>query len=361
MLARMSTLLRRAFYTSVTATAALAAGTAQAVPVVVDYDLAATGQSARASFEFLDATRLQISLTETTATGASDLTGGSAILTSLGFLLPRVQIVGGSVAIGSDSITAGFPGAELTGGADVSNLWGYTPTSLKNSLQTNSAQLAADAAAQSQIAAEQEAIETAKRARAKAQRDAAAQLLSNNPDAQMRADAADLIKAAERDEADAAAARVLADQVRAQATALQSQSDDFAARALTAPSFQVVGALWSPLTAFLGSPPGTSFDGLDGGLIADTLARGTERVIVDSVLLSLTLSDALLADEQAAFLAGLRTGSKVGYGFGGFFGGTPDVPPVSLPEPPVSSLAIAALLLLCWPAWLHRTRRTSPR
>ena len=153
--------------------------------------------------------------------------------------------------------------------------------------------------------------------------------------------------------------RPLADQARAQAAALQTQSNDLAARALTAPSFHVVGALWSPLTAFLASPPGTSFDGLDGGLIADTLARGSERVIVDSVLLSLNLSDALLADEQAAFLAGLQTGSSVGYGFGGFFGGTPDVPPVSVPEPSIISLAIAALLLLCWPAWVHRTRRTS--
>jgi hypothetical protein len=337
------------------------AAPALAVPVVVDYDIAGTGQSARASFEFLDGARLRISLNETTPAGASDLTGGSAILTSLGFLLPRVQIIGGSVIVGPGSITAGFPGAELTGGADVSNLWGYTPTSLQASLQANSAQLAGDAAAQLQIAAEQDAIEAAKRARAKAQRDAAAQLLENNPDPQQKADAADLIKAAERDEADAAVARALAGQARASAAALQSQSDDLAARALTAPAFQVVGALWSPLTAFLASPPGTSFDGLDGGLIGDALARGSERVIVDSVLLSLTLSDALLADEQEAFLSGLRTGSKVGYGFGGFFGGAPTEPPVSVTEPSTASLAIVSLLLLCCPAWLRRTRRISLR
>lgn len=356
----MNRLCRRVVFAGFAAATALAAGPAQAVPVFVDYRLAATGQSARAGFEFLDASRLQISLTETTASGATDLTGGSAILTSLGFLLPRVQIVGGTVVIGPGSITAGFSGTELTGGADVSNLWGYTPVSLQASLQANSAQLAAGAAAQSQIAAEQDAIEAAKRARAKAQRDAAAQLLANNPDPQQKADAADLIKAAERDEADAAAARVLADQARAQAAALQTQSNDLAARALTAPQFQVVGALWSPLTAFLASPPGTSFDGLDGGLIADTLARGSERVIVDSVLLSLNLSDALLAGEQETFLAGLRTGSRIAYGFGGFFGGAPDVPPVSVTEPSILSLASAALLLLCWPAWLRRTRRISP-
>lgn len=342
--------------------AALVTAPALAVPVVVDYDIAGTGQSARASFEFIDGARLQISLSETTPAGASDLTGGSAILTSLGFLLPRVQIVGGSVIVGPGSITAGFPGSELTGGADVSNLWGYTPTSLRASLQANSAQLAGDAAAQLQIAAEQDAIEAAKRARAKAQRDAAAQLLANNPDPQQKADAADLIKAAERDEADAAAARALADQARAQGAAFQAQSDDLAARALTAPAFQLVGALWSPLTAFLASPPGTSFDGLDGGLIGEALARGSERVIVDSVLLSLTLSDALLANEQEAFLSGLRTGSRVGYGFGGFFGGTPtEPPPVSVTEPSTASLAIVSLLLLCCPAWLRRTRRISPR
>jgi hypothetical protein len=37
-----------------------------------------------------------------------------------------------------------------------------------------------------------------------------------------------------------------------------------------------------------------------------------------------------------------------------------DVPPVSVSEPTMTPLAAAALLLLCWPAWFHRTRRTSP-
>ena len=105
----------------------LAAAQARAVPVFVDYDVAGTGQSARAGFEFLDATTLQISLFETTPAGASDLTGGSAILTSLGFLLPRVQITGGSASLMPGSTTAGF---DLGGGTDISNLWGYTPTTL---------------------------------------------------------------------------------------------------------------------------------------------------------------------------------------------------------------------------------------
>jgi hypothetical protein len=102
--------------------ALLAATQAHALPVVVNYNVAGTGQTARASFEFIDASRLQITLAETTPAGTSSLTGGSAILTSLGFLLPRVHIVGGSVTIAS---------------------W---------ALQANSAEFAAAAAAQSAIA-----------------------------------------------------------------------------------------------------------------------------------------------------------------------------------------------------------------
>jgi hypothetical protein len=353
----MTHLYCRAFCAVIVASAALAAGQARAIPVVIDYDVAATGQSARASFEFLSASRLQISLMEMTPTGASQLTGGSAILTSLGFLLPRVQIVGGSVAIGAGSQTAGFV-SDLSGGTDVSNLWGYTPGSLQASLQGQSAELAAQAAAQTQVAAQQEQIALEKAALAKAKRDAAAQLLANNPDAQQRADAADLIKSAEQDEAVAGAARVARDTALAQAAALQLQADDFGARALAAPAWQVVGAMWNPLTAFLASPAGTSFDGLDGGLLGDALARGGESVIVNSILLSLNLSDALLAAEQLAFLAGLPTGSKIGYGFGAQLGGIPGVPPVSVAEP--SLTLTSALMLVFMLAVSRRKRLQSP-
>lgn len=325
--------------------ALLAATQAHAVPVVVNYNVAGTGQTARASFEFVDGSRLQITLAETTPSGTSTLTGGNAILTSLGFLLPRVQIVGGAVTIASGSSSAGFADDPLGGGADVSNLWGYTPTNLSAALQANSAELAAAADAQSAIAAEQNQIEIAKRARAKAQRDAAAQLLANNPDPQMKADAADLIKAAERDEADAAIAHEASEAATAQAAAFQAQADDFAARAATSPALQLVGALWNPLTAFLSSP-GT-FDGIDGGLLGDAFARGGERIITNSVLLSLTLSDALLAIEQEQFLASLRTGSFIGYGSGAFLDGRPDgLPPVAVAEPAAISLLIAMLLAL---------------
>ena len=336
----------RVLFAAAVAGALLAATSARAVPVFVDYNVAATGQSARAGFEFLNASTLQISLSETTPAGASSLTGGGAILTSLGFLLPRVQIAGGSVSLAPGSTTAGF---DLAGGTDVSNLWGYTPTTLPAALQANSVELGTAAAAQLLIAAEQDQIGDAKRARAKAQRDAAAQLLANNPDAQMRQDAADLIKAAEQDERDAAIAEAAEKAANAQAAALQAQANDLAARALSTPAWQFVGALWSPLTAFLASPPGTSFDGIDGGLIGDALARGGEQVVVNSVLLSLNLSDALLASEQSNFLTNLRTRSMIGYGSGGSIAGAPGdgLPPTtSVSEPPMTSLAIAALLVL---------------
>ena len=310
----------------IVASGLLAATQALAAPVVVDYAVAATGQSVRASFDFLDASRLQISLFETTPAGASALTGGGAILTNLGFLLPRVQIAGGSVVIGPGGTTAGFPGGELANAA----------------------------AAQTQLAAQQDEIATSKAALAKAKRDAAAQLLANNPDAQMRADAADLIKSAEQDEAIAGAARTARDGAIAEASALQTQADEFAARALVAPVLQLVGVLQRPLTPFLASAARHTFDGLDGGLIGNPLARGGEAVIVNSVLLSLTLSDALVEAEQQEFLAGLSTGSSIGYGAGGLLSGQP---PVAVSEPSMTSLAIATLLAL---GLMIGRRRRSP-
>jgi hypothetical protein len=337
--------MRTRVFVAAAAGVLLTAAQARAVPVFVDYDVAGTGQSARAGFEFLDGRTLQISLFETTPSGASGLTGGSAILTSLGFALPRVQITGGSASLMPGSTTAGF---DLGGGTDVSNLWGYTPTTLPAALQANSVELGTAAAAQLQIATEQDQIAAARRARAQAQRNAAAILLGSNPDAQQRADAADLIRAAELDEQAAAAAETVRDAANAQAASLQSQANALTARALTTPAWQFVGALWSPLTAFLASPPGTSFDGIDGGLIGDALARGGERVIVNSVFLSLTLSDALQLSEQTEFLNNELTRTMVGYGSDGIIGGTlRGLPPTTeVPEPGRTSLALAALLVL---------------
>lgn len=253
----------RVVLTAIVSIALLAATQAQAVPVFVDYDVATTGQSARAGFEFRDASTLQISLFETTPAGDSSLTGGSAILTSLGFLLPRVQIAGGSAVLAPGSTSAGFAGGEILGGASIANLWGYTPTTLPAALQQESAELGIAAASQLQIAAEQDQIAASRRALAFARRNTAAILLGSNPDAQM---------------------------------------------------------------------------------------RGSEEVIVNSILLSLTLSDALLATEQADFPASLLTGSAIGYGKGGFVAGAPrggpGLPPVAVAEPSMLLLALAALLAL---------------
>jgi hypothetical protein len=75
------------------------------------------------------------------------------------------------------------------------------------------------------------------------------------------------------------------------------------------------------------------------------------RIAYGSVLLSLTLSEALLATEQADFLGALLTRSAIGYGSGGSIAGAPrngpqQPPTTSVPEPPMTSLAIAALLVL---------------
>src|SRR5262249_40518067 len=148
----------RAFLAPLIATALVVATQAPAAPIAVDYNIAATGQSVSATFDFITASRLQILLSETTPAAASSLTGGSAILTSLGFALPRVNIAGGSVSVGSGSVTAGFPGHEIAEGADLSNLWGYTSGTLATALQEASAEFLLGAAAQQQRSDEQDAL-----------------------------------------------------------------------------------------------------------------------------------------------------------------------------------------------------------
>jgi hypothetical protein len=82
--------------------------------------LAQTGQTATADFSFINATQLQIILTETTptATFTGDAAGG--ILTGIGFLLPgTTEIVpaGSTVFINTGSSSAGFSLGDLGAGA----------------------------------------------------------------------------------------------------------------------------------------------------------------------------------------------------------------------------------------------------
>jgi hypothetical protein len=94
-----------------------------------------TGQTASADFTFVDATTLQIVLTETTLPGDSTATAGSAILAAIAFKLPGTAVIAGSghtavIALGSESVNFDPQGApppiELVGGDDVSGEWGAT-------------------------------------------------------------------------------------------------------------------------------------------------------------------------------------------------------------------------------------------
>lgn len=69
---------------------------------------------------------------------------------------------------------------------------------------------------------------------------------------------------------------------------------------------------------------------------------------MNSLFLSLTLSDTLQLSEQTEFLNTGLTRTMVGYGSGGIIGGTPrGLPPTTeVPEPPMTWLALAALVAL---------------
>ena len=55
-----------------------------------------TGQTASADFSFVNATTLQIILTETTPAGDSTVTAGSAILAAIAFKLPDTAVIAGT-------------------------------------------------------------------------------------------------------------------------------------------------------------------------------------------------------------------------------------------------------------------------
>lgn len=301
------------------ANAALAAPTASAA-FLVNYTVESTGQTASAEFTFTGPGSLAIVLRETTPSAVSALTGGSAVLTRLGFHLPTGQLGGGAVQIGPGSASAGFLDPQLGSGADVSSHWGFTQGTLPDGLRAQALVLNNQANGHSAQADKYAAQEAADRDLAKQMRDAAAQILSNNPDPQMLADAADLIKAAELREQSAANFDSLENQERLLAADIRDDVATLVAQADTAPDYHFVGVLQPGETPFKTIPPGANligpgaFDGVQGGLLGDLGARGGLGVIGDSVTLTLNLTVPLDARQQAAFLRGLLSDSVVEYG-----------------------------------------------
>ncbi len=93
-----------------------------------------TGQTASADYSFVNATTLQIILTETTPAGDSSITGALAILAGLGFKLPDAAVIAGTGASGSGghtaviaagSATVGF-GTTRSAGQEINREWGAT-------------------------------------------------------------------------------------------------------------------------------------------------------------------------------------------------------------------------------------------
>ena len=121
--------------------------------LTINYLAPTTGQTASADFSFINATQLQIILTETTPTATFSLTGAPAILTSLGFLLPDSTVINpasSTVTIYTGSASFGFDLGDLLAGADVSGEWGATvgnlpigttPSTSWDFVSTNTAQV----------------------------------------------------------------------------------------------------------------------------------------------------------------------------------------------------------------------------
>lgn len=94
--------------------------------VTIDYLAASTGQTASADFSVIGS-QLVITLTETTPEAASDLDGGGAILTGVGFHLPGTSVIdSGFVTIAPSSVSVGFDTGSYGGGYNVSGEWGAT-------------------------------------------------------------------------------------------------------------------------------------------------------------------------------------------------------------------------------------------
>ena len=290
--------------------------------IVVNYRAPITNQTASARYSFLDADTLIAVLSETTPVSASPLIGNPTILTALGVRLDGAEIRGGSVRIGSSSRTVRFDQVinQLGSGTDISSEWGFSAGPITTSLRNQSADLRQQADVLSQQAIQLRADAAKNLESAKEQRDAAAQLLSNNPDAQQRADAFDLIRQAE-------ALEFTASQLQSQANSSDSAAGDLLARASTLdaqadalPDYNMVGVLNILENVFLQSPPADNLTGpvglggADGGLLADSDASNGIGVVDDTVIISLDLTAALTDSEQTAFLNNIVTESLVVYG-----------------------------------------------
>jgi hypothetical protein len=114
---------------------ALATGLAFALPgeaLTINYSVdipSPTGQTASADFSFVNATTLQIVLTETTPPGDSTATAGSAILTAIAFKLPDTAVIATSgghsavIAIGSGTVSFA---TSRSAGQEINAEWGAT-------------------------------------------------------------------------------------------------------------------------------------------------------------------------------------------------------------------------------------------
>jgi hypothetical protein len=132
----------------------------------------------------------------------------------------------------------------------------------------------------------------------------------------------------------------------AKAEALRSKAADFLSRMAGLPNLHFLGVIQPGETPFLAIPSGINligpgaFDGIQGGLLGDLGARDGQGVIGNSVVITLTLSDPLNADEAKIFQDELRRSSLVEYGNRAAFASPAVISAV--PEPSTVTLMVAS-------------------
>jgi hypothetical protein len=307
---------------------------------LVDYSGGPTEQVASAEFSFRSCHTLEIVLRELTPppvlgpvlSGPTLLAAGSPVLTRIGFNLPSGHVTGGSAVIGPGGASVGFENvsSQLGAGDDVSAHWGYSAGTLPEALKLLSEALTQESNARLQEAEALDLEEALAVFQALSLREAAATILSSNPDPQMKKDAEEMLQKAERLEAEAALlgtaqaeAALLGTaqaEARAEAQERMAQANEALIRSTIAPVLHFVGVLQPGQTPFLPIPPGSNligpgaFDGIQGGLLGDLVARNGQGVIGNSVVITLTLSDPYDLALQAAFFEDLRRNSLIEYG-----------------------------------------------